>query len=265
MRVYILFATVLLSSYCYGLPIVTKFHYVSQGGAFYYNYAVSVITTPYGNNSVAAMPPYVSSAGYSYGPALCYLQYNSCSRPEHGVPAFAGDTWDTLAQKWTAVYGTTGEFVESFNVQPAAIKNKRYCMVVSSQAGSPSEYDPNWTTLQPQSCTTGTPTPTQCNITTTSPLIDYGAIDVNSINGATQNITASIACDQPANVQVSVVSNTIDLGHGVNSVITVNGQPNLSSLPVTQPTTIDIKSTLNANNPTPGAINGSAIIIINPL
>lgn len=243
----------------HALPTVTDFRWAPPSPP---QTRLTVTVNNTGATNPTPVPPISPSASsIRYGISLC-SKSSGCLSPNPSVPYQAGDTWDDLGRKWNDQFGATFTTTVTYNATSNQFPLFEYCMTVWGATGSSFSLI-NYGQRQPGSCLTGTASAAQCTINATAE-INYGPIDINAINGLYRQVPVEISCDRPVTVAFSIVTPTIDLGHGVQSTFTVGGQTNPLPVTVQSSGSVNVGSTLSSTNPTPGPINGNAVLIVTP-
>ncbi|MGK8665335.1 MrpH family fimbial adhesin [Serratia marcescens] len=103
-----------------------------------------------------------------------------------------------------------------------------------------------------------------CDITGPSTL-DYGMLDINSVNGQVARLDATIQCTGAATVGLTSSSTNVSLGNGITATLKFNNgnaRVNINSGGVA---TVQIESTLSGTNPVAGNFSGSVAVIVSVL
>jgi hypothetical protein len=115
--------------------------------------------------------------------------------------------------------------------------------------------------------------PVTCHITAPGPL-RHDNIDVASVSGHTSTSTATLTCTGNKTVNVRAVLNSgnttskvpVRADGSISSHLKVNGVDGATGAnvyaPANQPVTVTLSSTLSSDAPTPGALQGSAVLIM---
>ncbi|MFC0227456.1 hypothetical protein [Serratia aquatilis] len=258
MRSLLIMLTFLLVNMAYAAPYVTRFTMETIS----YASNTSRVNAEIGDLPLTFASPVdwgrVGDPAY-YGPVFCMTGLNGCQAYGiHSVIGTYGDTWEQLGQKWIAKFGAS---TISMQVSQLASKNFFFCMAVTNQSHFNWGSNSAWQDIQPSSCVIASLSPAQCSIDATAN-INYGPINIDQINGLTKTASVSISCDRAVLVSLESLTPTVDLGHGVKSKITIDGQSTPPAMSINNTKVVNVESTLSSTNPTAGFISGNAIIIM---
>ena len=173
------------------------------------------------------------------------------------VAIVRGETWEQLNARWSAKYGNSASRLFYSGSSDQGNQGRYMCMLLISASGT-TRYKTGCTPIDYSKSTVS------CDITGPSTL-DYGMLDINSVNGQVARLDATIQCNGATTVGLTSSPPTVTLGNGITATLKLNSGNARVQINSGGTATVPIESTLSATNPVAGNFSGSAVVVINVL
>ncbi|MGL5385879.1 MAG: hypothetical protein ACRC2A_16955 [Enterobacterales bacterium] len=173
------------------------------------------------------------------------------------IDIIRGETWEALNARWSAKYGNSASRLFNSGSSDQNNQGKYMCMLLISASGT-TRYKTGCTPIDYSKSTVS------CDIAGPSTL-DYGMLDINSVNGQVARLDATIQCSGAATVGLTSSPTNVTLGNGITATLKLNNGNARVQINSGGMATVPIESTLSATNPVAGNFSGSAVVVINVL
>lgn len=177
------------------------------------------------------------------------------------VAITSGITWDQAISAWQAKFGSSlyRSFGYAYSVEPGWTTQicAAWAVYNAGPSGAPVVVPGT------DSCALPPIPANRCDVYGGDVSLDHGVLKVGAITGSRQEVTRQVNCTRSASIRYHVsVGNPVDLGNGINSLITVNGvnAGQMISLPGGI-STLRIASTLTDRGARTGAFSKTVVLI----